>query len=105
MKSFVTHDDISTLKKNGINYDEDIVIFINEMKGYLYKVWRKEWHTQIDNMTENTIEEFNKLIGDYPSKNGYDILSSAFDVGTDDDIDLLSEPTLEILNYFYNISI
>ena len=104
MKSFVTHDDIITLKKNGINYDNDIVVFINEMKGYLYKVWGKDWYSQIDNM-ENTIEEFNKLIGDYPSKKGYNMLSFAFDVGTDDDIDLLSETTLEILNYFYNISI
>ena len=83
----------------------DIVIFINEMKGYLYKVWIKEWHTQIDNMKENTIDEFNKLIGDYPSNKGYDILSTAFEIGTDDDLDLLSEKTLEFLHYFYNISI
>ena len=103
MKSFVSEKDIYELKKNGINYDEDIKVFINEMKGYLYKTQKPLYHKDLDKMTNNTIQEFNILIGNYPSTEGYDILSTAFDGVSDEDLDILSEKTLDILGYFYNI--
>jgi hypothetical protein len=104
MKSFVSETDITELKKHGVNYDEDIIVFINEMKNYFYKTWRSEYHKDIDN-SENTIEDFNKLIGDYPSNGGHEIISNSFECVTDEDLDLLSEKTIEILGYFYHIQL
>ena len=103
MKSFVSEKDIIALKTQGINYDEDIKVFINEMKLYFYKTWASMYHKDIDKMSENTIEEFNKLIGNYPSTGGYEIMTNAFECATDEDLDLLSEKTIEILGYFYHI--
>ena len=103
MKSFVSEKDIIELNKLGIDYDEDIKVFINEMKSYFYKIWGSTYHKDIDKMNKNTIEEFNKLIGNYPSTGGHEILSNAFEYVSDDDLDLLSEKTIEILGYFYHI--
>ena len=103
MKSFVSEMDIIELKKHGINYDEDIKVFINEMKLYFYRTCDSMYHKDIDKMSENTIEEFNKLIGNYLSDRRYDILSNIFEYASDEDLDLLSEKTIEILGYFYHI--
>tara|TARA_B110001469_G_scaffold101788_1_gene99639 strand:+ start:670 stop:990 length:321 start_codon:yes stop_codon:yes gene_type:complete len=103
MISFVSEKDISELTKNGINYDEDIKVFINEMKGYLYQTWDIFYHKYIDKMTNNTIEELNILISNYPSHEGSQILSNSFECVSDEDLDILSEKTLYILGYFYNI--
>jgi len=103
MKSFVSEKDISELTKNGINYDVDINVFINEMKGYFYKKWSPLYHKDIDKMNNNTIDEFNILIGNYPSTEGYEILSSTFECVSYEDLDLLSEKTIDILGYFYDI--
>ena len=102
MKSFVTENDIIELKQNGINYNEDIIVFINEMKHYFYKTWRKNYHKDIDKCG-NTIENFNTLIGNYPSNAGYEIISNSFDYATDTDLELLSIKTIDILEYFYHI--
>ena len=67
MHSFVNANDINLLKKDGIEYDEDIKKCINEMKRFFYKVWPLSKYNSIDNMDRNTIEEFNKLIG-WPTK-------------------------------------
>jgi hypothetical protein len=104
MKSFVSEYDITILKKDDINYEEDIIVFLNEMKQYFYKTWRSEYHKDIDNM-ENTIEDFNKLIGEYPSTGGHEIISSSFDCATDEDLEILSEKTIRILGYFYHINL
>jgi len=113
MHSFVNANDINLLKKNGIEYDEDIKKCINEMKRFLYKVWPLSKHNSIDNMERNTIEEFNKLIG-WPSKreNGLEeneqkklqIVKNIEDnyVSLNDET-LLSETTKIMLEYFYNI--
>lgn len=103
MISFVTDKDIIELKSLGINYDEDIKIFINEMKLYFYKTWTLVYHKNIDKMNKNSIEEFNKLVGNYPSNEGYEILSNSFECALDEDLDLLSQKTIIILGYFYNI--
>jgi hypothetical protein len=102
MKSFVSDIDVTELKKHGINYEEDIIVFLNEMKQYFYKTWSKDYHKDVDNM-ENTIEDFNKLIGGYPSNGGYEILSNSFDGSTDEELEILSEKTIGILGYFYHI--
>ena len=103
MKSFVSTKDINELKKHGINYEEDITVFINEMKSYFYKIWPKTYHKDIDKISKNTIEEFNTLIGNYSSNDGEEILSNAFECALDEDLDLLSETTIELLGYFYHI--
>jgi len=103
MKSFVSEKDIIELKRHGINYDEDIKVFINEMKLYFFKTWTPVYHNNIDKMNKNTIEEFNILIGNYPSNEGYEILSNSFECALDEDLDLLSQKTIIILGYFYNI--
>ena len=102
MKSFVSEKDIIELKKHGINYDEDIKVFINEMKHYFYKTWVSEYHKDIDNCT-NTIESFNTLIGGFPSTGSAHIISDSFDDATDEDLEILSEKTIGILGYFYQI--
>ena len=104
MKSFVSETDITELKKNGINYDEDIIVFLNEMKNYFYKTWRPEYHKDIDNCG-TTIEDFNKLIGEYPSTGGHEIISNSFDDATDEDLEILSIKTIELLGYFYHINL
>lgn len=103
MKRFVSEKDVIELNSHGINYAEDIKVFINEMKSYFYKTWDSVYHKDIDKMSENTIEEFNTLIGNYPSNRGYEILSNAFEYASDEDLDLLSEKTIDILGYFYHI--
>ena len=105
MKSFVSDEDIIALKTQGINYDEDIKVFINEMKSYFYKTWVSMYHKDIDKMSENTIEEFNKLIGNYPSTGGHEIMTNAFECATDEDLEILSEKTIRILGYFYHINL
>ena len=47
--SFVSETDVSELKKHNINYETDIIVFINEMKQYFYNTWTKEYHKDIDN--------------------------------------------------------
>ena len=102
MKSFVSEKDIIELKKLNIDYDEDIKIFINEMKSYFYKNWNTIYHKDIDKMTKNTIEEFNILIDYYPSTKCNKILTNIFESTLDEDL-YLSKKTIEILGYFYNI--
>ena len=102
MKSFVSEKDIIELKKLDIDYDEDIKIFINEMKSYFYKNWNTIYHKDIDKMNKNTIEEFNILIDYYPSTNCNKILTNIFETTLDEDL-YLSKKTIEILGYFYNI--
>jgi len=105
MKSFVCEKDVIELKKHDINYDEDIIVFINEMKGYFYKKWDSIYHKDIDKMTKNTIEEFNILIGNYPSNESCEKLSNAFDCASDEDLDMLSDKTIDILGYFYHVQL
>ena len=102
MKSFVSEKDLIYLNKLGIDYDEDIKIFINEMKSYFYKNWNTIYHKDIDKMNKNTIEEFNILIDYYPSTKCNKILTNIFESTLDEDL-YLSKKTIEILGYFYNI--
>jgi|SaaInlStandDraft_2_1057019.scaffolds.fasta_scaffold352655_2 hypothetical protein len=102
MKSFVSETDVTELKKHNINYEVDIIVFINEMKQYFYNTWTKDYHKDIDNCT-NTIESFNTLIGGFPSTGSAHIISDSFDDATDEDLEILSEKTIGILGYFYQI--
>ena len=102
MRSFVNSNDIIELKKNGINYDEDIIVFLNEMKNYFYKTWRNNNYKDIDKCG-NTIEDFNILIGNYPSNGGYGVINKYFDCASEKDLEVLSENTIELLGYFYHI--
>ena len=104
MKSFVDEKDIYNLNKMGIDYDIDIIVFINEMKGYFYKTLFSIYHSKINNMKSNTIEELNKIIGNYPNEEGYNLLSDSISMAEDDDLDLFSKNTETILNYLYDIS-
>jgi hypothetical protein len=72
------------------------------MKQYFYNTWTKEYHNDIDNCA-NTIEDFNKLIGGFPSTGSEQIISDSFDDATDEDLEILSENTIGILGYFYHI--
>ena len=102
MKSFVSETDVLELIKYNINYEEDIIVFINEMKQYFYNTWLSEYHKDIDNTT-NTIEDFNILIGGFPSTDSSYIISDSFDDAQDEDLEILSEKTVGILGYFYHI--
>ena len=104
MKSFVSEQDIIQLKKLGINYHEDIIICINEIKSYFYKMLPIKYHKDINKIKLNDIDEFNKLLCSYTEIERERILVNIEDYISQDHVSLLSNKTIEILEYFYDIN-
>lgn len=99
MLSFVSDKDIEELKKQDIDYDVDIKIFLMEFRDFFNKTWTDEHY--IKNEIAD-IEELNRdHLENYPSWGGYYILESSF--SGSNDIEILSEKTKGILGYFYGI--
>ena len=42
-------------------------------------------------------------MGNYPSNGGREIISNSFECASDEDLEVLSEKTIELLGYFYHI--
>jgi hypothetical protein len=102
--TFISDDDLNYMKNKEIDCSTDgIKKFVEEMKLYLYKRWKKEYHIELDTITNYTIEEFNKVIK-WKDGEGYDVLASTFDCASDDEKELLSTNTQQILEYMYGIT-
>ena len=99
MLSFVSDKDIEELKKQDIDYDVDIKIFLMEFRDFFNKTWTDEHY--IKNEIAD-IEELNRdHLENFPSWGGHYILESSF-TGSND-IEILSEKTKGIIGYFYGI--
>ncbi len=100
MNSFVTKDDIEQLKKDNIEYPDDINIFIDEIVKYFNTVWRKEYTikekvTSLDMLNRKYLEK-------YPSDAGYGIIDYSFK-GECEHLNILSDNSKLLLGYFYGI--
>ena len=100
MTDFVTDKDITYLKNKGVDYHKDIVIFLKEIKNYFNSVWKDTY--KIEEL--ESIQDLNKkYLLDYPSWGGYYILEDSF--SGSHNIIILSNTSIIILKYFYDISI
>ena len=99
-KPFVTQKDIDELARNDVNYEEDIKVFLTEMRKYCNEFTSPKDY--IENEWES-LEQFNKEeLCNYPSYGGHCILDDMF-TGNDCPLELLSNKTIGILGYFYGI--
>lgn len=96
--NFVSKKDIEVLKNLGINYKQDIKIFLKEIQMFFNESWSKEFY--IENSL-NSLEELNhKYLLDYPSTGGYYLLEDSFTCYYSK---ILSDKSKIILGYLYNI--
>jgi|TARA_B110000027_G_C15815574_1_gene167584 hypothetical protein len=98
---FVEEKDILVLKELGINYENDINIFLKELRCYFNEVWREEEH--IENEITSLDELNSKYLEEYPSTGGYYVLEGSFTGSCPTEI--LSSKSKIILSYLYNISL
>lgn len=96
---FIEKKDIEVLKNLGINYEEDIKIFLKEMREYLNNNFSEKYY--IKNSINSIIELNRKYLCNYPSTEGYYILDNVFTCGVN--IDILCYKSKIILGYLYNI--
>ena len=98
---FVTPEDLIELQKKNINYNEDLPIFLKEIRDYFNQTWSSSYFI---NEPINDIDELNKnQLLNYPSWGGYYILESSFTAVSSDDLDILSDKSKIILGYLYGI--
>ena len=83
-------------------FDKSIKKFVKQMKEYFKLVWSN--HQGLNTLDSGYIEDLNILLANYPSHEGYAILDDAF-TGPDIPIQVLSKESLELLDYFYGITI
>lgn len=99
--TFIQKKDINYLTLKGVDFNTDFPVFLLELYNYLQTVWNKKYHYELAPLLHNNIDEFNKYIN-YPSHEGYEILSDSF---INYNSDIMSENSLKLLNYFYGIDI
>lgn len=97
---FITPKDIIELQKKNINYNEDLPIFLKEIRDYFNQTWSSSYFI---NEPINDIDELNKVLLNYPSWGGYYILENSFTAISTDNLDILSEKSKIILGYLYGI--
>ena len=103
-KPFVTDVDKVKLKPHVVSFEEDMKMFLLELRLFFTEVWSPEYVKPLENLEEKDIEHFNSLI-DYPSWGGYAILEDSFTACSDEQIAILSDRSKEFLQYFYAISL
>ena len=103
-KPFVTDEDKIKLKPHVVSFEEDMKIFLLELRLFFTEVWSSEHVKTLENLEEKDIEHFNRLI-DYPSWGGYAVLEDSFTACSDEEIAILSDRSKEFLEYFYGISL
>ena len=101
-KPFVTDVDKFKLKPHVVSFEEDMKMFLLELRLFFTEVWSSEHVKTLENLEEKDIEHFNRLI-DYPSWGGYAILEDSFTACSDEQIAILSDRSKEFLEYFYGI--
>ena len=98
-RRFIEDPDIEVLNNLGINFENDIKIFLEEIRKYFNSIWKKEYY--IENNIDS-IDELNEIyLDNYPSTAGYYILDSSFT--SNRPTDFLNEKSQMILGYLYNI--
>ena len=100
-KPFVTQTDIEELAKNGNdNLDEDVKIFLTEIRQYINTAWGEEYYIEEE---LESLEQFNReQLENYPSYGGHMILDDTF-TGPDCPTHILSYKSKGLLGYFYGI--
>ena len=96
---FVTEQDKKILKEQGVDYDTDISIFIENMKALFLNVWREEFTEEIKKI--KTIEDLNRCLHDYPSTGGKAMLDSTFTCLSEEKWSILAETSKKILDQMY----
>lgn len=102
VKPFVTNKDKETLEREGVNFDEDMIMLLLELRLFFTKVWEPRYHKELENLEDKDLDHFNKII-DYPSWGGYHILEDSFTSVSDEDFAILSDRSKELIGYFYGI--
>ena len=103
-KPFVTDVDKIKLKPHVVSFEEDMKMFLLELRPIFTEVWSSDHVKTLENLEEKDIEHFNRLI-DYPSWGGYAVLEDSFTACSDEEIVILSDRSKEFLEYFYGISL
>ena len=97
-KPYFSKEDIDELKKQNINCDKDIKIFLKEIREHFNNVWHKDYHICKE---IKSLEELNKTyLNNYPSWGGHSILDDSFSTYKKD---VLSDNSKGLLGYFYSI--
>ena len=100
--SFVTQKDYDELSKNGVDFKSFQPIFLRELKLILLELWSKEYHKDLENLENKSLEDFNKIIN-YPSHGGYAILENTFTNVDDITMNIMSNTSKSLFGYFYGI--
>lgn len=99
---FVSERDLEYISHFDTN-QKDVEVFVREMKKFFEKVWSEEWIPKLKILESGKIEELNHILCDYPSTGGYHILEDSFCFVEEQDIDILSDKSKDLLGYFYGI--
>ena len=98
---FIEEKDIKVLKNLGVEYENDIKVFLLEIRNYFNSIWQEKHYI---NNNIKSIDELNeKHLSEYPSTTGYYILESSFTGNCPTEI--LSVKSKIILGYLYNINL
>lgn len=100
--SFVTQKDYDELSKHGVDFKSFQPIFLRELKLILLELWSKEYHKDLENLENKSLEDFNKIIN-YPSHGGYAILEDTFTNVDNTTMNIMSDTSQSIFGYFYGI--
>ena len=100
--SFVTQKDYDELSKNGVDFKSFQPIFLRELKLILLELWSKEYHKDLENLENKSLEDFNKIIN-YPSHGGYAILENTFTNVDDITMNIMCNTSISLFGYFYGI--
>jgi hypothetical protein len=99
---FVTKNDFKSMEEKGIDFNNEYPVFLTEFHNYLKSVWPVSYCHWITPLQNGNIEQFNANIG-YPSNDTYYMLEDSFTAVSDEDMNLLSNNTMALIGYFYNI--
>ena len=99
--TFLTQKDLDDLRSYGHdNPEQDIQIFLKELRKYFNTYWGSEYYIEKD---FESLEELNKTqLSNYPSWSGYMILDDSF-TGPTCPVNILSNKSKKLLGYFYDI--
>tara|TARA_B100000886_G_scaffold328688_1_gene277304 strand:+ start:1925 stop:2239 length:315 start_codon:yes stop_codon:yes gene_type:complete len=100
--SFVTQKDYDELSKQGVDFKSFQPIFLKELKIILLELWSEEYHKDLEDLENKSLEDFNKIIN-YPSYGGYAILEDTFTNVDNTKMNIMSNTSKSLFGYFYGI--
>jgi len=109
-KPFITYDDYKTFDENNDDLDRCIASFHHDFPTFLRKGWNVLNEEEIKEIEKSNspIETFNRIIK-FPSYAAKDTLDEIFSYHREyrdsyaDVLDILTEDTLQVLGYFYDV--